>query len=235
MAENEREEAAPVREAAPEVIGVENTLGRSGSDAQSKGNSAPPNGGAQAAAAMHALIPCSDRAHATFTPASLDKPMDSDGKVAVDYRTVYAPVTDELWERHIKGTYPLVVAPVCDDGTAAVSAVDDDDTGANLISIVEKIKGTGYPLYAHRTKSGGARIVAFHDRPIAADEALEVARGIARRLGYGDVDRPGIVEFFPKPRNPDPDKLPKQLNMPYCGGRFGFIQPGSQGRGGDAD
>jgi hypothetical protein len=37
-----------------------------------------------------------------------------------------------------------------------------------------------------------------------------------------------VVEFFPKPPSADPEKLPKGLNMPYLGGKFGFVRPGSK-------
>jgi hypothetical protein len=40
-----------------------------------------------------------------------------------------------------------------------------------------------------------------------------------------------VVEIFPKPRNPDPKKLPKQLNMPFFGKDYGIIYPGSKVNG----
>jgi Primase C terminal 2 (PriCT-2) len=110
----------------------------------------------------------------------------------------------------------------CDDGTSGVSVVDVDQYGIDRTDIVREIKARKLPFYVRPSKSGGAHVYAFHDKPIPVAEATAVAEGMARRLGLTKV------EFFPKPQNPDPTVLPQPLNMPYLGGAGGFIRPGSK-------
>lgn len=174
---------------------------------------------------MMRLFPASQRAHATYIPdGSTHKRRDRDGKIEVPYRTVRQPVTPKLWELHLAGKYPLVLSLVCDDGTSGVSAVDVDQYNTDCTAIVGAIKVHKLPFYVRPSKSGGAHVYAFHDKPIPVAEATAVAEEMARRLGLTKV------EFFPKPQNPDPTVLPKPLNMPYLGGTGGFIRPGSKVR-----
>ncbi|MHC2672756.1 hypothetical protein ACVI1J_004919 [Bradyrhizobium diazoefficiens] len=174
---------------------------------------------------MMRLFPASQRAHATIIlDRSTHQRRDRDGKLNVRYKTVRRPVTTDLWERHLAGKYPLVLGLACDDGTSGVSVVDVDQYDIDCTSIVGAIKAHKLPFYVRPSKSGGAHVYAFHDKPIPVAEATAVAEGMARRLGVTKA------EFFPKPQNPDPTVLPKPLNMPYFSGAGGFIRPGSKVR-----
>ena len=171
---------------------------------------------------MMALFPSSKRAHGTYAETGARR--SSDRKLEVAYRTVRAPVTVELWARHLAGEYPIVAALGCDDGTAGVSCVDIDDYDCDHFDLLRKIKQLDLPLYVRKSKSGGAHVFAFHEG-IPIHEARELARGMARQLGLGDQEAPGKVEFFPKPQT---DRLPRGLNMPYLGEEFGIIYPNSR-------
>jgi hypothetical protein len=169
------------------------------------------------------LFPASQRAHATYNPdTATQQRRDRDGKLEVHYRTVRKPVTPDLWDRHIAGKYPLVLAMACDDGTSSVSVVDVDQYDLDVIGIVLTIKSRRLPFYVRRSKSGGAHVYAFHEEPIPVAVATAVAQGMARCLGLTKV------EYFPKPPSLDPTVLKKPLNMPYFGGAGGFIRPGSK-------
>ncbi len=100
--------------------------------------------------------------------------------------------------------------------------VDVDQYDIDRTGIVLEIKARKLQFYVRPSKSGGAHVYAFHEKPIRVAEATAVAEGMAQRLGLTKV------EFFPKPQNPDPCVLPKPLNMPYLGGAGGFIRPGSK-------
>src|SRR6478736_5231928 len=103
---------------------------------------------------LMALIPTNTRCHATYDPDPKTFKTNDNGKIVPVYRTVDAPVTLEIWERHLAGTYPLVAALMRDDGTTKVSVVDlDDYTVVNVIEIAMKIKALGLPLYVRRSKS----------------------------------------------------------------------------------
>lgn len=173
---------------------------------------------------MMRLFPASQRAYATYDPDESTHTRRADGKLAVPYRTVRKPVTLDLWERHLAGKSPLVLSVACDDCTSGVSVVDVDQYDTDCTAIVGAIKAYKLPFYVRPSKSGGAHVYAFHDRPIPVAEATAVAEGMARSLGLTNV------EFFPKPQNPDPTVLPKPLNMPYLGGAGGFIRRGSKVR-----
>jgi hypothetical protein len=174
---------------------------------------------------MMRLFPASQRAHATYIlDESTHQRRDRDGKLEVHYKTVRKPVTLDLWKRHLAGKYPLVLGLARDDGTSGVSVVDVDQYDIDCTSIVGAIKAHKLPFYVRPSKSGGAHVYAFHEKPIPVAEATAVAEGMARRLGLTKV------EFFPKPQNPDPTVLPKPLNMPYLAGAGGFIRPGSKVR-----
>jgi hypothetical protein len=138
------------------------------------------------------------------------------------YRTVREPVTLDLWKRHLAGKYPLVLGLACDDGTSCVSVVDVDMCDIDAAAIVRAISMRKLRFYVRRSKSSGAHVYAFHDKPIPMAKATAFAEEMARCLGLTKV------EFFPKPQNPDPNVLPKGLNMPYLGGEGGFIRPGSK-------
>lgn len=171
------------------------------------------------ASAMLALIPAGARAHYHYDPADTEQ---VDGKLKAKYTgPVERPVTVEDWKQHLLGTSALVLSLTCDDGTTQVTTLDIDDYDVDVHALLKRIALLKLPIYVHRTKSGGARVVAFFDEAVPNDEARAVAAGMARRLGLDDRDKEGVVEIFPKRTNPDPAKLPKVLNMPFLGAMSG--------------
>jgi hypothetical protein len=160
------------------------------------------------------LFPTSTRCHGTYNPDPKTFVMRKrDCKIVPVYRTVLGPVTLDIWERHLAGSYPLVAALACDDGTTKVSVVDIDVYTSSCIRIAETIKRLGLPLYVRKSKSSGAHIYAFHAVPISIAESVRVSRGIAPLLGYPDDAE--SIEYFPRVQKPDVE--PRCLNMPYLG------------------
>jgi hypothetical protein len=106
----------------------------------------------------------------------------------VQYRTVRRPVTFELWKRHVAGKHPLVLSLACDDGTSGVSVVDVDEYDIDPADIVGAIKALKLPFYVRLSKSGGAHVYAFHEKPIPVAEATAVAEGMAGSLGLTQVE-----------------------------------------------
>jgi putative DNA primase/helicase len=162
---------------------------------------------------MMLLFPTSAHCHATYNPDPKTFITKENGKIVPKYRWVFSPVTPQIWERHLAGTYPLVAALACDDGFTKVSVVDIDDYFIDHLDIVAKIKTHDLPLHVRNSKSGGAHVFAFHDVPITIDESVKVSRGISRLLGFSD-DAKNIEHF---PRVQEPDKNPVCLNMPFLG------------------
>lgn len=135
------------------------------------------------------------------------------GKRAGDARTVSAPVTEDLWQRHLNGEIQLGIVPVRDDAMAVFGAIDVDDYNTDHAALGAKIRKLKLPLVLCRSKSGGAHLYAFFPLPVEAQRVRELLAGWAAQLGYAKV------EIFPKQ-----DKLfstedtGNWINMPYSGG-----------------
>jgi putative DNA primase/helicase len=175
---------------------------------------------------MMELFPSSTRSHGTYNPDPKTFTIIG-SKVKPKYRTVNEPVTLKLWEHHLAGSYPIVAALACDDGTTKVSVVDID-FDVNITELIDVIKALGLPLYVRRSKSGNAHVIAFHDEPISIAASEKISRGIARALGLKDDTKD--VEYFPRVQ--EPEARPLQLNMPYLGNEGAIIYPSSKVAGG---
>ena len=174
-----------------------------GSSTQSNKSARTAQAALEHAEQMMDLFPCDTRSHATYDASKQTKL--ADGKVDVGYRTVRAPVTAELWQQHIAGTYPLVIGLGCEDGTGSVFCLDVDNDPGSALDLVAKIAKLGMPLYVHRTKSDGAHVLGFVDERMPIKKLREVAGGLARRLDLRDDDVAGEVEIFPEAAERGPD------------------------------
>ncbi|WOH82145.1 phage/plasmid primase, P4 family [Bradyrhizobium sp. BEA-2-5] len=161
---------------------------------------------------MMRLFPANKRSHA-FIDYSGAKHRTNDFKLQVKYVTVRRPVTQSAWQQHLEHERHLSLGLANEEGLSAVSCVDVDAYGIDVAGIVNEVDRHKLPVIVTRSKSDGAHLFVFHDRPIPVSEATAVAEGIAWTLGLSDEK----VEYFPKPLSPDPEKLVKGLNMPYFG------------------
>jgi hypothetical protein len=168
----------------------------------SKANGFDPPPAIDPAAAMLALFPCFQRGHSTWDPKTL-KPNEK-GKLVPDYVTVREPVTVEHWARHLAGTSALVIALACDDGTAKVVCVEVDDGSADVMALVNRIKLLRLPLYIHRSKSGGAHILAFLDAFVPNERAREIGRGKRESSSWTTATPRGWSRYFPSRGTPTP-------------------------------
>ena len=172
---------------------------------------------------LMALYPCSTKHHAYWIPPKQET-KNEHGKVAAPYVTVERAVTEKDWQDHIDGKRALVPYLTCDDGTAKVALLDVDIYGIELSILTVRASGKAadFPLYVRPTKSAAAHIVAFLEKPIPAEEAQLIAKGIAKKLDlfkFAEEYHPAIAEPFEfYPKNAD-------LNMPYLGGKGGFVRP----------
>jgi putative DNA primase/helicase len=187
-------------------------------------------------ARLMALFPASQKSHAYFTPGheSLDHKgktvvhwLRGDGTLEEGYCNVKIPITEKHWQQHIKGTRALVVGLWCDEGTTASTTVDvdinnmDDETVLQLLREISELQA---PLYVHRSKSRGIHVQAFHPG-IPGAHSNKIALGIAHHFGliqYAEDCGCRPPEYFPKPVT-TPDKHPFGLNMPYLGGKQGYL------------
>lgn len=156
------------------------------------------------------------RAHGRYTLPTGARANDK-GKVEAPENqrvTVAQPLTVELWERHLAGTYGLGVVPIRDDATCVFGAIDVDVySGLDLNKLSSECARIGFPLVVCRTKSGGAHLYLFTSAPVPAELVHRKLGEWAVALGY-----PG-VEIFPKQTKLASERdFGNWINMPYHGG-----------------
>jgi hypothetical protein len=166
---------------------------------------------------LMALFPCSQRSFATWNPRLPLEP-DDRGKVTPKYVTQRRAITVADWEAHLRGQQAVVVPLRCDDDTTKVTLLDVDKYDVDPTALAKKVKLSGLPLYLSLSKSGGPHIVAFHDAPITVADSVRLAKQLVVRLGLAGHP----VEIFPPQQQPG--TLPKDVNMPYCGGERGYLR-----------
>jgi hypothetical protein len=162
---------------------------------------------------MMRLFPANERSHA-YINYSGAKCRAEDGKLQVKYVTVRKPVTLKEWHQHLEGKRHLTLGLANEEGLSSVSCVDVNDYDVDERDLLKKVYYHELSFVVTRSKSrGGLHVFAFHDQPIPVEQAIAVAKGMARMLGLAEKK----VEYFPKPQSSDPTKLVKGLNMPYFG------------------
>lgn len=151
-----------------------------------------------------------DRAYGIY---KIEGDPNAKGKKKGPAETLQRPVTDELWEQHIRGEIQLGIVPIRDDATCVFGAIDIDVYDLDHADLEKKIKRAKLPLIMVRSKSGGAHLYAFVAKPIPAERMRDVLCDWAATLGYGGV------EIFPKQnRLHSGADTGNWINMPYCGG-----------------
>jgi len=125
-------------------------------------------------------------------------------KVQGNAITFRDPVTVELWTRHLEGKKGLGIIPLTQGDSCHWAALDIDVNDINHKALEKQIDTLGLPLRVFRSKSGGAHLFVFLDKPITHLNSWSSA------LGHGGC------EVFPKQKNRcSENDLGNWLNMPY--------------------
>ena len=163
------------------------------------------------------LFQGSDRSHGVYQ-AKLE--VVSGTKNEGEARTVQAPPTAELWERHLRGVIGLGIVPVRSDGTCVWAAVDVDDYRLDLPALVTKVKSARLPILVVRTKSGGAHLFIFFSSAVAAADARAILKKFIKRLRLRSIHAGTETdcEIFPAQDRLGEQNLGNWLNMPYQAG-----------------
>jgi hypothetical protein len=148
------------------------------------------------------------------------------------YKTVRGkPITPEIWSRHLfGGKRGLVLALARTNGKCRAAALDIDEYGNENddfdVTLMNNIKEAKLPVYYHKSKSGGGRVIVFYDDDIEIETSVAILRGLQKRLGLGECR----CEYYPPVQQP-PDEsgepLRKQLNMPYFGDKYPVFTSGT--------
>jgi len=151
----------------------------------------------------------------------------SDGKNEVKSYTIKKPVTDLLWEQHIKGIEPaLGIVPINEDNECKWGCIDIDTYPFDHLTLIKKIKEAGLPLIVFRSKSGGAHVYCFVTEFVPAILMRNKLIAMASIIGHAGV------EVFPKQNTIKAERgdVGSFLNMPYHGGdrssRYAFDENG---------
>lgn len=163
---------------------------------------------------MMALFEGYDGAHGTHGDTVRNPDKHDKLEIKATARTVREPVTETLWEEHLRGDRPIGIIPVRRDDTCLWGCVDVDRYDIDHGAIVRQLAESKLPLMLCRTKSGGAHIFMFLTEPVPAAEIQAKLRDLAAHLGFGGS------EIFPKQTRVlvDSGDLGNWLNMPYYRG-----------------
>lgn len=127
--------------------------------------------------------------------------------------TVREPVTDDDYERHVRGEVSLGLVPVLAGDVCRFAAIDIDVDTINHAEVLKHVEARCLPLSVCRSKSGGAHLYVFMKEPgIAATQVRERLKLWAALLGYPNV------EIFPKQSRVTRKNLGNWINLPYFAG-----------------
>lgn len=146
--------------------------------------------------------------HGEFTP---NKIQTANSKIKGVPLTKKGGGTPDLWQKHLDGEVGLGIIPLIDDDTLIFSCIDIDEYENFDYAIIEKkVKNLKVPLWIFRSKSGGAHLLLFLEKPLPAKKVIDYTRQTAAALGYGSS------EIFPKHHTRSVDtRISNWLNMPY--------------------
>jgi len=138
------------------------------------------------------------------------------------------PVTDVLWENHLKGIEPsLGIIPINEENKCGWGCIDIDSYASfNHKKLLDKIKAMDLPLITCRSKSGGAHVFLFTTVPVNAEILRNKLLSISAVLGYGNS------EIFPKQiKLNSKEDTGNFLNLPYFNSqkttRYSYVENGA--------
>jgi hypothetical protein len=149
------------------------------------------------------------------------------GKIKGQSFVVRKPVTDDLWSQHLQGSQSLGIIPINEENQCLWGCVDIDSyAGFDHKKLINQIKNFKLPLVVCRSKSGGAHVFLFSEKPVAAERMRDKLTEIKTLLGYGGS------EVFPKQiQLKSEDDTGNFLNLPYFNGddttRYAFKEDGT--------
>ena len=157
---------------------------------------------------FHDLFRGLERAHGTYQISYKDG-----NKLRGSAETVVDQVTDELWEKHLRGERGIGIVPITDDATVRWAAIDIDVyDGLDIAGLERRIKDLKLPLVLCKTKSGGVHAYLFLSEWTSARLVRESLTQWSYVLGH-----PG-TEVFPKQNQlASTADTGNWINSPYFG------------------
>jgi len=145
------------------------------------------------------------------------KTRDRDGKQDSRSFLVKTPLTNDIWEEHLKGDKIIGCTPLINEDRVRWGALDVDvyqDTNTTE-DIVAKVKEHNLPFIVCRSKSGGAHVYLFFTEEVSAASVIDKLKAFSAFFGQG------ACEIYPKQpkigNRKDDSKYGNWINMPYSG------------------
>lgn len=157
------------------------------------------------------------RAHGVYS-AIADEPEEGGKRLGKIRKTVFEPVTLDLWDKHLNGKDGLGIIPIREDDTTVFGAIDVDDySGVDHQSVAQRIKHLKMPLIVTRSKSGGIHLWLFAQESVVASKMVARLKEMAALLGFGGS------EIFPKQTeiSKNDSDAGSWINISYFGGMMG--------------
>lgn len=133
-------------------------------------------------------------------------------------RTVRGEASDEVWARHLQGEGPyLGMVPIRTDNNCYFGAIDIDLDTIDHQGVANDIKRLNLPLIVCKSKSGGAHLYVFFERPVPAPIVVKTLRSWSLALGFKENDDGRPIEIFPKQTALRPKDIGNWINLPYYG------------------
>lgn len=167
-----------------------------------------------------------DDAHGEYESLEGREPTER-GKIVSKARSLRAPVTKELFQKHLTGQDRLGIIPVMSDGRCWWSCIDIDfyklSGGKKLdyAALAKAVRGTN--IVITKSKSGGAHLWQFFEEPILGTEAAKFAKALVEKLKLWEPVNTNKTEFwkhcdiFPKGYPDEKEKIGFWVNLPYFG------------------
>lgn len=145
------------------------------------------------------------------------EPNKSKWEIKRTAKTLREPVTEELWEQHLKGIIPLGIISITEENVCHWGSIDVDKYDLDWGDLIKKVQKAKFPLVPCLSKSGGLHLFLFLSDPQPAGAVQTVLRDMAASLGLAGS------EIFPKQTHilTDRGDLGSWMVMPYFGGTFG--------------
>ena len=155
------------------------------------------------------------RAHGQYVIPTGTEPTKRKGN-KIEGRAQAEPggATLPMWEKHLSpGNFGLGIVPIMDDDNVMFGAIDVDVYTLDIPALRHEVEVLKLPLLVCRTKSGGAHLYLFCQKPISAELVRGRLMEWAVILGYSGV------EVFPVQISLASGKdMGNWINMPYQGG-----------------
>ena len=106
---------------------------------------------------------------------------------------VRGTVTDDHWDKHLKGEGPaLGIIPITENNDCRWGCIDIDEYNFDHVGLIKSIRNNKLPLIVCRSKSGGAHVFLFTKENIPASLMQSKLKEMSIILGYEGS------EIFPK-------------------------------------